>query len=505
MAMADQEGRDLTDAEVQEFDNTMQEQTRVLADVARREQLEVMNQHLAGPAHTAGVQVVHVNGNGNGAGLQPRPAPQSQQQAQQRSGHRVQVENRAAGTFGFRDFGEFAQAVRNAGIHGRPTDPRLLNSAGPPDNVMTEGVNADGGYAVPPDYRADIQSLIMAEDSLLPLTDNITTSSNRVVVPIDSSTPWDTIGGIQAYWDKECALKKNSKLALDQVTVALNKLYVLVPVSDELLEDAPALAALLRRKAPEKMDYKISDAILNGTGNGEPQGIYTSPAAVIVPRPGTQPAKTVTVQNIVQMWTAFYSASRSAVWIMSQDAQAALLSLYFPIVGAGGNPVSGFPAYLPPGGLSAAPYGTLMGRPIVVTDAAAPLGETGDVALVDLKAYLTATKVGGLRQDISIHLWFDYDITCFRFVIRVGGTPWFKAPITTKSGTERSPYVLLGGDGVTGRDTQRGRFENAQDRQQAQVEGSSSAAAGEHPTVSAARRSNERAEEAAAQRRREGR
>jgi hypothetical protein len=90
-------------------------------------------------------------------------------------------------------------------------------------------------------------------------------------------------------------------------------------------------------------------------------------------------------------------------------------------------------------------------------------------------------------------------------VIRVGGTPWFKAPITTKSGTERSPYVLLGGDGVTGRDTQRGRFENAQDRQQAQVEGSSSAAAGEHPTVSAARRSNERAEEAAAQRRREGR
>jgi hypothetical protein len=137
MAMADQEGRDLTDAEVQEFDNTMQEQARVLADVQRREQLEVMNQHLAGPAPAAGVQVIHVNGNanGNGNGLQPRPAPQSQQQ---RSGHRVQVENRAAGNFGFRDFGEFAQAVRNAGIHGRPTDPRLLNSAGPPDNVMTK-------------------------------------------------------------------------------------------------------------------------------------------------------------------------------------------------------------------------------------------------------------------------------------------------------------------------------------------------------------------------------
>jgi hypothetical protein len=129
------------------------------------------------------------------------------------------------------------------------------------------------------------------------------------------------------------------------------------------------------------------------------------------------------------------------------------------------------------------------------------------VALVDLKAYLTATKTGGLRQDISIHLWFDYDITCFRFVIRVGGTPWFKAPITTKSGSQRSPYVLLGGDGVTGRETQGSRFENAQERQQAQLEGGG-AAAGEHPTVTAARRSNERAEQATSERerqRREGR
>jgi HK97 family phage major capsid protein len=509
--MADQEQRDLTDSEAQEFDGAMREQEAVLADIRRREQLEVVNQHLVSPAPN-GAANGHANGNGTQA--QPaaqRPAPQPVR------GHRVQVENRAAGTFGFRDFGEFAQAVRNAGIHGRPTDPRLLNSAGPPDNVMTEGVNADGGYAVPPDFRTDIQSLLMAEDSLLPLTDNITTSSNRVIVPIDSSTPWDTVAGIQAYWDKECALKKNSKLALDQVTVSLNKLYVLVPVSDELLEDAPALAALLRRKAPEKMEYKINDAILNGTGTGEPQGIYTSPAAVTVPRDAAQAAGTITVANIFQMWTAFYSASRSGVWITSQEGQAALLSLYFPIpTGGVGNTITGFPAYLPPGGLSAAPYGTLMGRPILVTDVAPALGTAGDIALVDLKSYLTATKTGGIKQDISIHLWFDYDITCFRFVIRVGGTPWFKAPITTKSGGQRSPYVLLGADVVTppGNGVTKAHYENAQQRQQAQAEAGTqrpqppiegAAPAGEHPTVTSARRSNERAEEAAAQRRREGR
>jgi hypothetical protein len=102
--------------------------------------------------------------------------------------------------------------------------------------------------------------------------------------------------------------------------------------------------------------------------------------------------------------------------------------------------------YLPPGGISAEPYGTLLGRPVLVTEAANDLGVRGDLMLVDLSSYLTATKVSGVRSDISIHLYFQYDITCFRFVTRIAGIPEWKTPITSRSGAvQRSPFVMLDG------------------------------------------------------------
>jgi HK97 family phage major capsid protein len=102
------------------------------------------------------------------------------------------------------------------------------------------------------------------------------------------------------------------------------------------------------------------------------------------------------------------------------------------------------PAYLPPGGLSAQPYGTLMGRPVISTEAAGALGDVGDISFVDFSQYMSVLKSGGVRQDISIHLFFDYDITAFRFVLRVGGQPWWNSPIARANGLSRSPFVTLG-------------------------------------------------------------
>ena len=57
--------------------------------------------------------------------------------------------------FGFRSFGEFAMSVRNAMPGGGGiVDPRLVRGSGTsPTSTSTEGVGADGGYLVPPDYR----------------------------------------------------------------------------------------------------------------------------------------------------------------------------------------------------------------------------------------------------------------------------------------------------------------------------------------------------------------
>ena len=48
------------------------------------------------------------------------------------------------------------------------------------------------------------------------------------------------------------------------------------------------------------------------------------------------------------------------------------------------------------------------------------------------------------KTDVSIHLWFDQDLVAYRFTLRVGGQPWWAAPITMRSGRNtQSPFVAL--------------------------------------------------------------
>lgn len=190
---------------------------------------------------------------------------------------------------GFRSLGDFARSVKSAS-RGQ-IDPRLLRNA--PTTYSTEGVGADGGYLVPPDYRTAILKAIMGEASLLARTDNWETGSNTLVIPADETTPWQTSGGILAYWESEAGQKTQSKMALKEKTVKLNKLTALIPVSEELLEDASSLDSYLNKKVPEKFDFKINLALVQGTGVGEPQGALNCPSLVTVSKESGQSADTI--------------------------------------------------------------------------------------------------------------------------------------------------------------------------------------------------------------------
>jgi HK97 family phage major capsid protein len=58
------------------------------------------------------------------------------------------------------------------------------------------------------------------------------------------------------------------------------------------------------------------------------------------------------------------------------------------------------------------------------------IGSAGDIILVDLSQYLTAVKTGNVRVDVSMHLWFDYDVMAYRFILRLAGMPWWEKVIT---------------------------------------------------------------------------
>lgn len=353
---------------------------------------------------------------------------------------RIEHSGNYKGTWGFKSFGDFAASVRIAhpAMSQGKIDPRLINA---PSTYSTEGTGADGGFAVPPDFRAEIWEKVMGEDSLLQFCDRLETSSNTITFPKDETTPWQTSGGVLAYWASEASQLTQSKVALEAETLKLDKLTALVPVTEELLEDAPALDAYLSRKVPQKMNYKIADGIINGTGAGEPTGILNAGCLTSVTKDSGQSADTISVANVVGMWSRCYAPCRSrAIWIYNQDIEPQLLTM--TISGASSGV---YPVYLPPGGLSDSPYGRLMGRPCLPHQAAKTLGDKGDILLLDLSQYLVVYKTGGIRQAASIHLYFDYDMVAFRFTFRITGQPWWRTYITPASGSSNylSCFVSL--------------------------------------------------------------
>lgn len=448
-ARADGENRDMTADEIQMFDGYVTEFASIEGQIERRKQMEAMNERATrGTGRQTEPPVVNneenqEENNGGGGQQQQRAARQTragQAAAQRRELGRTRpaVEEDRKG--GFRNLGEFAQTVRKALLPGATADPRLtVLNATLTGSVSTEGSGPDGGFAVPPDFRTTIMEKIAAEDSLLRRTDQLVSSSNTIVIPVDEVPPWDTVNGIQAYWLGETEQKTKSKVQLDNVSIKLNKLAALVPVSDELLEDAPALAAYIRRKAPGKFDFKITDAIIRGTGVGMPLGLLNSPAKVTIAKESGQAAGTINFTNIIKMWARLYAGNRrNAIWLINQDIEPALMTMSFPGTG------TAVPAYLPPGGLSASPYGTLLGRPVIPVESTSTLGTEGDIILTDLSAYMTAQKISGIRSDVSIHLYFDYDVTTFRFVMRVAGQPWWNKTVSPAQGSNvRGSIITL--------------------------------------------------------------
>jgi HK97 family phage major capsid protein len=105
---------------------------------------------------------------------------------------------------------------------------------------------------------------------------------------------------------------------------------------------------------------------------------------------------------------------------------------------------SGTVVYMPPGGLSGAPYATLQGRPLLATEFNATLGTQGDLIKADLGQMLSISK-GGIMSAASIHVEFLTDQLALRFIMRLNAQPWESAPITPYKGTSntQSNFVAL--------------------------------------------------------------
>jgi HK97 family phage major capsid protein len=126
-----------------------------------------------------------------------------------------------------------------------------------------------------------------------------------------------------------------SKPALEGHHRQAEPLTALVPVTEELLSDAPALAGYVTRKAGEKLAFKVTDAIVNGTGVGQPLGIMNAACKVKRTKVGSQTASTFHADNAVKMMARMPAQSfAKSVWLINQDVLPQILKLGFAVTTA---------------------------------------------------------------------------------------------------------------------------------------------------------------------------
>lgn len=345
---------------------------------------------------------------------------------------------------GWGSFGEFAMAVRGSAL-GKTENESVRKLQNAVTTYGNEGTGADGGFLIPPEFAREIWQKVQAEENLMTRCSQLVTGTNSMTIPKDETTPWGT-SGIRVYWDGEGAAMTATKAVFEQSQFRLVKLTCLAPVSDEMLEDSTSLESWLRGKVPSLMAHKINTGIIRGTGVGMPLGILaslTAGSAISVAKETSQPADSIWAANIEKMWARMYAPwRRNAVWLINQDIEPALGQMAFAPASVTPTAASNVPLYMPPGGLSAAPYGTLKGRPVVPIQACSGIGDQGDIILADLTQYWVLTKAGGIKSDTSIHLYFDQNVTAFRFIFRINGQPVWSSAITPENSSSSLSWAV---------------------------------------------------------------
>ena len=335
----------------------------------------------------------------------------------------------------FATFGEQLLAAYRAAAPGGKVDERLTTRAA---SGLNESTPSDGGFLVQQDFVTELLKRTYETGILASRAKKIPISTNANGMKInavdeDSRANGSRWGGVQTYWECEADELTGSKPKFRQLELSLKKLTGLCYATDELLQDAAALEAVIRQAFAEEFGFKIDDAILDGSGEGEPLGILKSGAIVKVEKEKDQ-TDIITVENLIKMWNRLWARSRAnAVWYINQELEPYLYTLKL-----GDKPV-----YIPAGGLSEKPYGTLFGRPVIPLEQCSAAGDIGDIVLADIGQYLLIDK-GGVKAASSIHVRFLYDESVFRFIYRVDGKPIWNKPLTPYKGSSSvSPFVTL--------------------------------------------------------------
>ncbi len=362
---------------------------------------------------------------------------------------------------GFKCDDEFYLAVHRSSQKGAAVDERLPKVAAAFKHKMLDrypqlssdhqamakvasvGTGEAGGFLVPEETSSRIFERVQAQlGGVVEKCDRLTLSGFSVRMPAASdasrAVAATRYGGIIVYNVADEAQITASNPKWREIRLEVHKKAALAGVTEEMLSAVANFGSRLTTKMGEAIGDEVVEDIFFGSGAGVCLGAFAAanPACLAIAKEADQEADTIVVQNILKM-EAYLYGSGEFYYNPEAHTQLAMLTL---TVGT-----SGIPLMMSAGGFSGAPSTTIRGRAATNTDHCEKLGDAGDIVLANWSQYMLATR-GGIKTDMSIHLWFDYDKTAFKATFEVDGRPAWESTLTPRkgaTGTRVSPFLKV--------------------------------------------------------------
>lgn len=167
--------------------------------------------------------------------------------------------------------GEAFSYVAEKGARGSVKLSDVLTQISKSENSIMKSMNTvDTSAAVKDTVIERILEKILAENTIAKYINFITISDNSLLVPVEKS------GLIECKWVEETGLRdETTGVTLGNVRIDLHQLYAMPIISNKLLAtNFLQLGNFIMGKISQAIQNAISNAVLFGTGNGQPVGIF---------------------------------------------------------------------------------------------------------------------------------------------------------------------------------------------------------------------------------------
>jgi len=316
---------------------------------------------------------------------------------------------------------------------------------------MAETSGILGGYAIPPDFRAQLLTIEEEESTILPYCMRVPMTTKTATWPsLDITTAYASgespyAANVFLAWQPEAATINQTNAQLRQFNLTNWDMVAYVVLSNDLIQDNAVgldmvVTNLLGTEAVFYMEYAAQNGL--GASNSMPLGILNAPATIGVDR---STASTITVSDLVTMWSRVQQRSWNSASIKWHAHQSTIPKLAQLV----SNSTTGQFALLNPNGegidgpmARGMPNKLFGGKDLHFTQTCQQLGNTGDLRLVDWAQYFWGERMGA-QIAVSDQFLFTNNQIVIRYVARIGGAPWLNSYVTDSQGFTISPYVVL--------------------------------------------------------------